>query len=93
MWTSVILAFAALALLIYPKTRKRETSLALACGAVFVSLWIEKGLGLVVTGFIPSPLEKITEYVRRPGNRRHPGRVGRRTPDSDGPVSDICRYP
>ena len=30
--------------------------------AVFVSLWIEKGLGLVVTGFIPSPLEKITEY-------------------------------
>jgi molybdopterin-containing oxidoreductase family membrane subunit len=30
--------------------------------AVFGSLWIEKGLGLVVTGFIPSPLEKITEY-------------------------------
>jgi molybdopterin-containing oxidoreductase family membrane subunit len=30
---------------------------------VFVSLWIEKGLGLVVTGFVPSPLEKITEYT------------------------------
>jgi molybdopterin-containing oxidoreductase family membrane subunit len=30
---------------------------------VFVSFWIEKGLGLVVTGFIPSPLETITEYV------------------------------
>ena len=28
----------------------------------FVSLWIEKGLGLVVTGFIPSPLEHVTEY-------------------------------
>jgi Ni/Fe-hydrogenase subunit HybB-like protein len=62
MWTSAILAFAALAVLITPRTRRRESSLALSCGAVFVSLWIEKGLGLVVTGFIPSPLEKITEY-------------------------------
>jgi molybdopterin-containing oxidoreductase family membrane subunit len=33
-----------------------------ACVAVFTSLWIEKGLGLVITGFIPSPLETITEY-------------------------------
>ena len=63
MWTSALLAFAALVLLIFPKTRRRESSLALACGAVFVSLWIEKGLGLVVTGFIPSPLMKITEYM------------------------------
>jgi Ni/Fe-hydrogenase subunit HybB-like protein len=48
--------------LINPRTRKDETLLAIACACVFVSLWIEKGLGLVVTGFIPSPLEKITEY-------------------------------
>ncbi|MBP1718630.1 MAG: menaquinol oxidoreductase, partial [Deltaproteobacteria bacterium] len=40
-----------------------EGLLALACGAVFFSLWIEKGLGLVVTGFIPSPLDRITEYT------------------------------
>ena len=26
------------------------------------SLWIEKGLGVVVTGLIPSPLKMITEY-------------------------------
>jgi molybdopterin-containing oxidoreductase family membrane subunit len=63
MWTSAVLAFAALLLLIYPQTRQREPILALACGSVFLSLWIEKGLGLVVTGFIPSPLEAITEYV------------------------------
>jgi molybdopterin-containing oxidoreductase family membrane subunit len=30
---------------------------------VFLSLWIEKGLGLIVTGFVPSPLEKITRYT------------------------------
>ena len=62
MWTSVFLAGAALILLINPRTRKNESLLAVACVAVFGSLWIEKGLGLVVTGFIPSPLEKITEY-------------------------------
>jgi molybdopterin-containing oxidoreductase family membrane subunit len=59
----VILAFTAFVVLIYPPTRKREPTLACACAAVFVSLWIEKGLGLVVTGFVPSPLEKITEYT------------------------------
>lgn len=62
MWAAVFLAGAALVLLINPQTRKNETLLGIACTAVFISLWIEKGLGLVVTGFIPSPLEKITEY-------------------------------
>ncbi len=62
MWTAVILAVLALALLLNPRTRRNETTLGVACAAVFASLWIEKGLGLVVTGFIPSPLEKITEY-------------------------------
>jgi len=62
MWSAVVLAGIALVILINPRTRKNETLLAIACAAVFVSLWIEKGLGLVVTGFIPSPLEKITDY-------------------------------
>ena len=63
MWTSAVLAFAALVILIIPRIRRKEGWLAVACAFVFVSLWIEKGLGLVVTGFIPSPLETITEYV------------------------------
>jgi molybdopterin-containing oxidoreductase family membrane subunit len=62
MWSAVVLAGLGLVLLINPRTRQNETLLAVACAAVFISLWIEKGLGLVVTGFIPSPLEKITEY-------------------------------
>jgi Ni/Fe-hydrogenase subunit HybB-like protein len=66
MWTSAVLAFAALTALIYWNAGIREKGnawlLALACAAVFVSLWIEKGLSLVVTGFIPSPLERITDY-------------------------------
>ena len=63
MWTSAVLAFVALGMLIIPFIRRKEGWLAVACAFVFVSLWIEKGLGLVVPGFIPSPLETITEYV------------------------------
>ena len=62
MWSAIAMAGLAVLLLINPRTRRNEAFLAVACVAVFVSLWIEKGLGLVVTGFIPSPLEKITEY-------------------------------
>ena len=50
-------------LLIVPRWRRNETFLALACIGVFLSLWIEKGLGLVITGFVPSPLETITDYT------------------------------
>jgi Ni/Fe-hydrogenase subunit HybB-like protein len=63
MWLSVLLAISAILLLLIPRTRKREGTLTIACIAVFVSIWIEKGLGMVVTGFIPSPLEEITEYL------------------------------
>lgn len=62
MWTSLILALGSLALLINPGTRRRENILAVACVAVFVSIWIDKGLGLIVPGFIPSPTGEIFEY-------------------------------
>jgi len=63
MWSSVILACAAIILLVIPSTRKNHLTLALACAAVFASIWIDKGLGLIVPGFIPTPLGDITEYT------------------------------
>jgi [DsrC]-trisulfide reductase subunit P len=63
MWTSVVLAVTSLVLLITPHYRKNERVLAVACGMVFVSLWIDKGLGLIVGGFVPSPLGHVTRYV------------------------------
>jgi [DsrC]-trisulfide reductase subunit P len=61
-WTSAILGIGALVLLINPHTRKNDRILPLACLAVFISIWIDKGIGMVVAGFIPSPLGHITEY-------------------------------
>jgi molybdopterin-containing oxidoreductase family membrane subunit len=62
MWISTILAVFSLLLLIFPSLRRREGVLATACVALFVSLWIDKGFGLVIGGFIPNPFEGITEY-------------------------------
>jgi Ni/Fe-hydrogenase subunit HybB-like protein len=62
MWTSAILALISLVLLIVPRARNNETVLTVTCGIVFLSLWIDKGLGLIVGGFIPSPLGVVTEY-------------------------------
>jgi molybdopterin-containing oxidoreductase family membrane subunit len=62
MWISNILAVIALILLVIPQLRRNETLLTIASISVFVSLWIDKGFGLIVGGFIPNPFEKITEY-------------------------------
>jgi Ni/Fe-hydrogenase subunit HybB-like protein len=63
MWTSAVLSVIALVLLVNPKTRHNETTLAAACVAVFVGLWIEKGLGLIIAGFEPSPFGQVTVYT------------------------------
>ncbi|WP_374045164.1 sulfate reduction electron transfer complex DsrMKJOP subunit DsrP [Geobacter sp. AOG1] len=63
MWLSVVLALAALLALLVPRFRRNERVLALASLAVFVSLWLEKGMGLIVAGFVPSPLRTVTSYA------------------------------
>ncbi len=63
MWASVALAAGSLILLLTPRFRLNDRTLALACGMVFLSLWIDKGLGLIVGGFVPSPLGHVTSYV------------------------------
>ncbi len=62
MWTAACFAILALLLLIVPASRRNENTLILACVSVFISTWIDKGLGLVIGGFIPNPFEKVFEY-------------------------------
>jgi len=63
MWTSAVLMVICAALMLFPRVRRREGLLGVICAAAIVAIWIEKGMGLVVTGFIPSPLEHVTEYM------------------------------
>ncbi len=62
MWISTILAAVSLLMLVFPQIRKNEKLLATASVFVFISLWIDKGFGLIVGGFVPNPFERITEY-------------------------------
>jgi molybdopterin-containing oxidoreductase family membrane subunit len=60
---SLALMAIALLLLLIPGTRRNEPTLVVACAVTFLSLWIDKGVCLVVGGFMPSPLGAITRYV------------------------------
>jgi molybdopterin-containing oxidoreductase family membrane subunit len=62
MGLSSLLMIGALVILYIPKLRHSHKVLALACGCVFLSLWMEKGLALIVGGFEPSPLGTLTVY-------------------------------
>jgi len=62
MWGATVFAVIALVLLIIPQLRRREGILAIACGSVIVATWIDKGLALVVGGFIPNPFDRVFEY-------------------------------
>lgn len=62
MWTSVGFAVVALILLIVPGTRRKDDTLAVGCAAVIISTWIDKGLGLVIGGFVPNTFDRVVEY-------------------------------
>jgi molybdopterin-containing oxidoreductase family membrane subunit len=62
-WTAIVLnVLATVTLMVHP-LRRNPHWLMPACVVLFVSIWIEKGLGLVIPGFVPSPLGEIVEYT------------------------------
>jgi Ni/Fe-hydrogenase subunit HybB-like protein len=63
MWLSALLSIVGLSLLLVPKWRTNPVLLPLACASVFLSVWLDKGLGMILGGFVPSPLGNFTRYV------------------------------
>jgi len=63
MWTSVTLMAASLPLLVASLRRKSMRILAAGCALVFLSTWIDKGLGLIAGGLAVSPLETVVDYA------------------------------
>jgi len=62
MRASMILGLGAIPLIFIARARQSTGLLALSCIILFVALWIDKGLGLVLGGFVPSMMEGVTEY-------------------------------
>jgi Ni/Fe-hydrogenase subunit HybB-like protein len=61
-WIATILSITAAITLLTKTIRERKGLLAIVCLAIIISVWIDKGLGLIIPGFIPSPLGIVTEY-------------------------------
>jgi molybdopterin-containing oxidoreductase family membrane subunit len=62
-WTSISLNIVATIALTFHKVRSNLKILYILCGMLFIAIWIEKGFGLIVPGFIPGPWGKIAEYT------------------------------
>jgi len=62
-WTAISLNVLATGSLMIHPLRRNPKFLMPACVTLFVAIWIEKGMGLVIPGFIPSPLGEIVEYT------------------------------
>ncbi|MFN7131412.1 MAG: sulfate reduction electron transfer complex DsrMKJOP subunit DsrP [Myxococcales bacterium] len=63
MWSAVALNVGSLALLHVHRRGGQLRWLNLACVAAFIGVWIEKGMGLIVPGFVPSTLHELVEYL------------------------------
>jgi len=62
-WTALSFNFIGFLLFLIPTTRKNFISFNIACVLIVIGVWIEKGMGFVIPGFIPSPLGEVWEYT------------------------------
>ncbi|HGY11683.1 MAG TPA: polysulfide reductase, partial [Desulfobacterales bacterium] len=62
-WTSVSVNLAATLVLAFNPGKNNPKVLLPACAFLFVAVWMEKGIGLIVPGLIPSPLGEIVDYL------------------------------
>ncbi len=62
-WTAIIFNVVAALVFLKPQLVQNTRLLVVACVLAFTGMWIEKGMGLIVPGFVPSTLHEYVEYV------------------------------
>jgi Ni/Fe-hydrogenase subunit HybB-like protein len=63
MWAAMIFNITAFFLFLRPQTRENMFTLNIACVLIIIGVYIEKGMGLTVPGFVPGTLGEIYEYA------------------------------
>ena len=61
-WTAIAFNLIAMVILVLPVSKSLKY-LNVACVLSIVGIWIEKGMGLVIPGFIPTPLGAVVDYL------------------------------
>ena len=62
-WASLLSGVAAFALFVAPRTRRNFVTLNLGAALIFSSVFIEKGMGLIIPGMTPDTLGEVYRYV------------------------------
>jgi molybdopterin-containing oxidoreductase family membrane subunit len=62
-WTAISMNIIATLTLAINPGRNNPKVLFPACIMLFVGIWIEKGMGLIVPGLVPSPMGEIVDYA------------------------------
>ncbi len=62
-WTALIFNIVGFVIFLVPWTRKNFVTLNIGCVLIIIGIWIEKGMALIIPGFIPAPLGEVWEYI------------------------------
>ena len=62
MWLSVAASITAFVLFLIPRTRRNPVTLNVGCVLIWMGVYLEKGMGLVIPGLTPDTLGEIYEY-------------------------------
>ena len=84
MWASGIMAIGAILVLLFKKNRQNEKVLGVTCVVLFLALWIDKGLGLIVGRLHSQPAppdQGVSPHSG--GDSDHRGYLGPGLPDPD----------
>ncbi len=69
-WTSLVFAIVATILFLIPRTRRNPVTMNVGCVLIFLSVFLEKGIALVIPGFTPDVLGQVYQYTPSPTELR-----------------------
>ena len=62
-WTALAMNLLAIVIFVVPKLSAKPNLVMFACWLTIFGIWTEKGVGLVLPGFTPTPLGELSEYA------------------------------
>jgi Ni/Fe-hydrogenase subunit HybB-like protein len=62
-WAAVVFGIVAFFLFLVPATRKNVVTMNVGCLLIYVSVYIEKGIALIIPGYTPDTLGEVYLYV------------------------------
>lgn len=62
-WMAIVLGVVAFLLFLVPATRRNPLTMNAGCVMIYMSVYIEKGIALIIPGYTPDTLGQVYEYV------------------------------